>query len=109
MEASLKQQLDDFISDNSKRQLRDARINQRTERHKQAVQEFLDQYGNRFWPETDGDRSGLLDSAPIFPSDIEPIAKMISNLLAYKLKQYERRNNRVCMELSSCLASYKLT
>lgn len=71
-EASLKQKLEDFISDDNQAQLRDANINQKSERHKLAVQEFLDQHGSLFWPETDGDRSGLLDNAPIFPRDSKP-------------------------------------
>jgi len=67
--ASLKLELEEFVSDDSQTELRDANINQKGDGHKLAVQEFLNQHGSRFWPETDGDRNGLLDNAPIFPRD----------------------------------------
>lgn len=69
LEASLKQELEDFISDDTQTQLRDGNINQRSERHQLAVQEFLDQHGSRFWPEMDKDRNDLLENAPVFPRD----------------------------------------
>jgi len=69
LEKTLKITLDQFMLSEKRRGLRDAQVDQTSADHKVAVQQFLDEYGDRFWPQAQAECGGLLHYAPVFPRD----------------------------------------